>query len=190
MAKLVAFYSRADENYFGGTLRYIDKGNTQIAAEILQSLTGADMFRIEQLTPYSKDYNSCIEEARSDLRRNARPELKAMPESLDKYDTIYLGFPNYWGTMPMAVFTFLKRSDLKGKTIKPFCTAGSGWYVEEGKAPRSLEPGDVVIIPPNVKHWHGAKKDSWFSHIAVEVPGENTSNEWCEPVTDEEYNSL
>lgn len=70
------------------------------------------------------------------------------------------------------------------------CTAGSGWYVEEGKAPRSLEPGDVVVIPPNVKHWHGAKKDSWFSHIAVEVPGENTSNEWCEPVTDEEYNNL
>ena len=69
-------------------------------------------------------------------------------------------------------------------------TAGSGWYVEEGKAPRSLEPGDVVVIPPNVKHWHGAKKDSWFSHIAVEVPGENTSNEWCKPVTDEEYNNL
>ncbi len=74
--------------------------------------------------------------------------------------------------------------------ISIICTAGSGWYVEEGKAHRSLEPGDVVVIPPNVKHWHGAKKDSWFSHIAVEVPGENTSNEWCEPVTDEEYNNL
>ena len=74
--------------------------------------------------------------------------------------------------------------------ISIICTAGSGWYVEEGKAPRSLEPGDVVVIHPNVKHWHGAKKDSWFSHIAVEVPGENTSNEWCEPVTDEEYNNL
>ena len=134
MPALIAYYSRADENYFGGTLRYIDKGNTQIAAEILQALTGADMFRIEQLTPYSKDYNSCIEEARSDLRRNARPELKAMPESLDKYDTIYLGFPNYWGTMPMAVFTFLERSDLKGKTIKPFCTnegSGMGRLVRE-----------------------------------------------------------
>ena len=74
--------------------------------------------------------------------------------------------------------------------ISIICTAGSGWYVEKGKAHRSLEPGDVVVIPPNVKHWHGAKKDSWFSHIAVEVPGENTSNEWCEPVTDEEYNNL
>ena len=70
------------------------------------------------------------------------------------------------------------------------CIAGEGWYQEAGKAARSLSPGDVVVIPANVKHWHGAKKDSWFSHIAVEVPGENTSNEWCEPVTDEEYCQL
>lgn len=70
------------------------------------------------------------------------------------------------------------------------CTAGFGWYQEEGKPAQSLKPGDVVTIPANVKHWHGAKKDSWFSHIAVEVPGEETSNEWCEPVTDEEYNQL
>mgnify|MGYP000336915317 CR=1 FL=1 len=68
--------------------------------------------------------------------------------------------------------------------------AGRGWYQEEGKEPVSLEPGTVIAIPPEVKHWHGAKKDSWFSHIAAEIPGENTSNEWCEPVTDEEYNRL
>jgi len=70
------------------------------------------------------------------------------------------------------------------------CTAGEGWYMEEGKAAVSLTPGTVICIPPNVKHWHGAKSDSWFSHISVEVPGENTSNEWLEPVTDEEYNKL
>ena len=70
------------------------------------------------------------------------------------------------------------------------CTAGFGWYQEEGKPAQSLKPGDVVTIPANVKHWHGAKKDSWFSHNAIEVPGEETSNEWCEPVTDEEYNQL
>lgn len=144
MPALIAYYSRADENYFGGTLRYIDKGNTQIAAEILQSLTGADMFRIEQLTPYSKDYNSCIGEARSDLRRNARPELKAMPESLDKYDTIYLGFPNYWGTMPMAVFTFLERSDLKCKTIKPFCTNEGSGMGESEKDIKALCPDSNI----------------------------------------------
>lgn len=70
------------------------------------------------------------------------------------------------------------------------CVEGEGWYQEEGKEAVSLEPGMVITIPANVKHWHGAKKDSWFSHIAVEVPGEETSNEWCESVTDEEYNKL
>ncbi|WP_220607565.1 cupin domain-containing protein [Methanobrevibacter oralis] len=70
------------------------------------------------------------------------------------------------------------------------CTAGSGWYQEEGKDPVSLEPGKVIVIPPEVKHWHGAKSDSWFSHIAVEVPGENTSNEWLKALTDEEYEKL
>ena len=70
------------------------------------------------------------------------------------------------------------------------CVAGEGWYQEEGKPAQSLRTGDVVSIPANVKHWHGAKKDSWFSHIAVEVPGEDTSNEWCEPVSDEEYDKL
>ena len=70
------------------------------------------------------------------------------------------------------------------------CTAGEGWYQQEGEAPRSLVPGTVVVIPANVKHWHGAKKDSWFSHIAFDAPGEDTSNEWCEPVTDAEYEKL
>lgn len=70
------------------------------------------------------------------------------------------------------------------------CTAGEGWYQEENKEPISLAPGMVITIPAEVKHWHGAKKDSWFSHIAVEVPGENTTNEWCEPVSEEEYNKL
>lgn len=70
------------------------------------------------------------------------------------------------------------------------CTAGEGWYQEEDKDAIELKEGSVITIPPEVKHWHGAKKDSWFSHIAVEVPGEETSNEWCEEVSDEEYNKL
>ena len=70
------------------------------------------------------------------------------------------------------------------------CTAGEGWYQEEGKQAVSLVPGTVITIPANVKHWHGAKKDSWFSHIAVEVPGEECRNEWCEPVTEDDYNAL
>lgn len=69
-------------------------------------------------------------------------------------------------------------------------TAGEGWYQESGKAPQKLKIGDVVNIPTGVKHWHGATKDSWFAHIAIEVPSENGSTEWCEPVSDEEYNNL
>lgn len=70
------------------------------------------------------------------------------------------------------------------------CVDGEGWYPEEGKPAQSLSVGDVVTIPANVKHWHGAKAYSWFSHIAVEVPGEDCRNEWCEPVSDTEYNAL
>lgn len=78
----------------------------------------------------------------------------------------------------------------KGGGQMLICTAGEGWYQEEGKDAVELLPGTVIVIPPEVKHWHGAKKDSWFSHISVEVPGENTSNEWLEPVTDEVYDKL
>jgi len=70
------------------------------------------------------------------------------------------------------------------------CVEGEGWYQEEGKEAQSLKVGDIVTIPANKKHWHGAKRNSWFSHLAVEVPGENTRNEWCEEVTEEEYNKL
>lgn len=83
----------------------------------------------------------------------------------------------------------IHKSDKNGGQIL-ICVEGEGWYQEERKAAQSLKPGDVVTIPANVKHWHGAKKDSWFSHLAVEVPGENTSNEWLEAVTDEEYDKL
>ena len=70
------------------------------------------------------------------------------------------------------------------------CTAGRGYYQEWGKEARELHPGDVVNIPPEVKHWHGAAHDSWFAHIAIEVPAEGAKNEWCEPVSNEDYNKL
>lgn len=70
------------------------------------------------------------------------------------------------------------------------CIAGEGWYQEEGRPAQSLKPGDTVMIPTNVKHWHGAKKDSWFAHIAIEIPGEGASSEWLESVSDAVYNNL
>ena len=79
------------------------------------------------MEPYARDYNECIAQAQADQRQNARPELRNCPETLAEYDVIYLGYPNYWSTMPMAVFTFLEHFDFSGKTIKPFCThEGSG----------------------------------------------------------------
>lgn len=119
---LVAYYSRASKNYFGGSLKVIDKGNTEYAAEIIAMLTGGELFKIDQKTPYSDDYKSVLKQAKFDQQKNIRPELTGYPDSIAEYDTIYLGYPNYWGTMPMAVFTFLEKHDFSGKTIMPFCT--------------------------------------------------------------------
>lgn len=122
----------------------LDIGNTQVAADIIQKFTQAELFQIEQRQSYSKDYNECIAQAQADQKRNARSELKNYPVSLADYDVIYLGFPNYWGTMPMAVFTFLEHFDLRGKNIRPFCThEGSGM----GNSIRDIEklcPGAIV----------------------------------------------
>lgn len=144
MRALIAYFSRADENYFSGALRTVNVGNTEIVAGLLEELTGADLFKIDPVQPYSSDYNECIAEAQDDKRRNARPELKEYPDSLDKYDTIYLGYPIYWGTMPMAVFNFLERFDFSTKTICPFCThEGSGMGHSEADI-RQLCPGVTV----------------------------------------------
>ncbi len=145
MAKaLIAFFSRADENYFGGAMRYVKVGNTEIVCDIIKDLTGADSFKIEMKEPYSPVYMSCIEEAKKDLQAKARPELVALPESIDEYDTIILAYPNYWGTMPMAVFSFLEAFDFTGKTILPLCTnEGSGMGSSEQDIKKTC-PGATV----------------------------------------------
>ena len=127
MAVLIAFYSRAGENYFGGAYRRITVGNTEKAAKMLADLTDGELFKIEQVHPYSENYQTCIAEAKADLQKKARPKVLNLPDNLDAYDEIYIGYPNYWGTMPMAVYTFLENYDFTGKTIHPFCThEGSG----------------------------------------------------------------
>ena len=121
MAKtLIAFFSRADENYFAGAMRYVKVGNTEVVCNLMKEMIDADVFKIEMKNPYSPVYMTCIEEAKNDLRDKARPELVSYPESIDGYDTVVLAYPNYWGTIPMAVATFLERYDFKGKTIIPF----------------------------------------------------------------------
>ena len=145
MAKLVAFFSRADENYFGGTYRYIEVGNTERAAKMIASIAGADPFKIEQIQPYAADYQTCIDQAKKDLQAKARPELVKLPDSLDGYDEVYLGYPNYWGDMPMAVYTFLEAFDWTGKTIHPFCThEGSGLSGTERKIQSTCKGAKVT----------------------------------------------
>ena len=127
MAVLIAYYSRAGENYFGGAYRNITVGNTEKAAKMIADVTGGKLFKIEQKNPYPENYQTCIAEAKRNLQNGERADLAAIPESLDGYDEIYLGYPNYWGTMPMAVYTFLEYFDFSGKKIHPFCThEGSG----------------------------------------------------------------
>lgn len=134
MKKLVAFYSRADENYFNGQYRIITVGNTEKIARIIANAIDGELFKIEQKIPYSPHYQACTDQALADKRANTRPELAALPDSLEDYDEIYLGYPNYWGDMPMAVYTFLEAFHWKGKTIHPFCThEGSGLSGTEKK---------------------------------------------------------
>ena len=141
---LIAFFSRADENYFGGAMRYVKVGNTEIVAELIKELTGADTFKIQMKDPYSPVYMTCIEEAKKDLQENARPELVRYPDSIDAYDTIVLGYPNYWGTFPMAVATFLERYDFTGKTILPLCTnEGSGMGSSESDVKKCAKGATV-----------------------------------------------
>ena len=145
MAKtLIAYFSRADENYFGGAMRYVKIGNTEIVVNGMKELIDADTFKIEMKNPYSPVYMTCIEEAKKDLRAKARPELVSMPESIDEYDTVILAYPNYWGTMPMAVFTFLEAFDFTGKTILPLCTnEGSGMGSSERDIKKTCPGADV-----------------------------------------------
>ena len=131
MANLIAYYSRKGENYWAGDIKVLEKGNTERVAEFVQEAVGGDLFEIRTVRQYDASYMKCIEEAKAELQADARPELAEYLEdaglSIDDYDTIFLGYPNWWGTCPMCVFTFLEHYDLAGKRIVPFCTnEGSG----------------------------------------------------------------
>lgn len=124
---LVIYYSRDGENYVNGHIETLKKGNTQIAAEYIKKICQADLFRVETVKEYNKDYMKCTEEARDELRKHVRPELKAYLDSVKDYDNIVVAGPCWWGTYPMAVFTQLERLDFSGKKVLPLMThEGSG----------------------------------------------------------------
>ena len=124
---LIVYYSRSGNNYTSDGIVNLKKGNTQVFAEKIQSLTGADIFRLETVKDYPADYMECTQVAKEEFQAKARPALKADID-ISKYDTIYLGWPCWWGTYPMCVATFLEAHDWSGKTVIPFTThEGSGW---------------------------------------------------------------
>ncbi len=128
MAKnLIIYYSRKGENYWNGSIKDLKKGNTEIVAEYIQKAVGGDLFEVETVKEYDKDYYKCIEEAKAELRSNERPELKKYLDSIDGYDNIFVCGPCWWGTYPMAVFTQLDRLDFTGKKVMAVMThEGSG----------------------------------------------------------------
>lgn len=162
---LIAYFSRAGENYVNGSVRTLPVGNTEVVARMVAEITGGDLFHIETARPYASDYTECTEEAQEEKRANARPELAALPESVDGYDTVILGYPNWWGTMPMGVYTFLESFDFAGKTILPFCThEGSGLSGTERDIARAcpeatvlaglaVHGADAARAMPQVERW-------------------------------------
>ena len=116
MPALIAYYSRADENYFGGTLRYIDKGNTQIAAEILQSLTGADIVRLDTKVPYSDDYDAVVAQGKREVEKHFRPEIKPLGVDISDYDVIAVGTSTWWYTMSPAVLILITNKTIDKKS--------------------------------------------------------------------------
>ncbi|MBQ6822287.1 MAG: flavodoxin [Bacteroidales bacterium] len=124
---LVVYYSRTGQNYTSDGIVNLKEGNTAVVAKQIQKLTGADIFQLETVRQYAADYHECTQEAKQELAAGARPALKADID-ISKYDTIYLGWPCWWGTYPMCVATFLEAHDWTGKTVIPFTThEGSGF---------------------------------------------------------------
>lgn len=143
---LIAYYSRAGNNYVNGDIVNLPVGNTEVAAKMIQKMTGSDIFRIETVKTYPEGYQETTEVAKEELRTNARPEITGHVDNMPDYEVIYLGYPNWWGTMPMAVFTFLEAYDFAGKTIIPFCThEGSGMGRSENNIKKICTDAGVLI---------------------------------------------
>lgn len=167
---LIAYYSRRGENYWNGSIRNLAKGNTEVVVEKLKALLpDADVYHIDTTYEYPKDYYECIDQAKQELRGKARPELKNKLDNIDEYDNIILGYPNWWGTMPMVVYTFLESFDFTGKTIIPFCTnEGSGMGSSE-RFIKKEAPTAIVLSGTSIHGAEAARADAQARSIASKV---------------------
>lgn len=138
---LVAYFSRTGENYAVGNIK---RGNTHIIAEMIAKGTNGKLFEIKTVKPYPEDYRACTDIAKQEKESNARPSLQADIAAED-YDIIFIGFPNWWGEMPMAVYTFIEKHKWNGKTVIPFCThEGSGLSRTEKSLSISCKGSNVL----------------------------------------------
>ena len=127
MKTLVIYYSRKGENYWNGALKTLEKGNTEIVAAFIKNAVGADLFEVQTVKEYDKSYMVCIDQAKKELKENARPQLKQYLDNIDQYENIVVAGPCWWGTYPMAVFSLLEKLDFSGKKVFPVMThEGSG----------------------------------------------------------------
>jgi flavodoxin len=133
---LIAFYSRKGNNYVDGSIENLEIGNTEVIANMINDTIGGDLFRIDPVKPYPEDYEETIKVAGQELKSNARPRLRNHIADMDVYKVIFLGYPNWWGTMPMILRTFLESYDFSGKIIVPFCTHEGS---ELGNSVRDIE---------------------------------------------------
>ena len=138
---LVAYFSQAGEQYDVGV---VEKGNTQIVAEMIADETDADLFHIERKAAYPSKLSELLDEAQDEQKNSARPELAAAVDNWDDYDTIFLGYPIWWGDMPMPVYTFLESYDFTGKTVIPFDTNGVSGLADTVSAVTKACPGAAV----------------------------------------------
>lgn len=154
---LTVYYSRKGENYWNGSIKNLKKGNTERVAEFIKKAVGGDIFEVDSVKTYDADYNKCIQEAKAELQSKERVAVKSYLENLEDYDTIFVGYPNWWGTMPMVMFTFLEHYNLSGKTIIPFCTnEGSGMGKSESDL-KNICKGAVIKKGLSI---HGAEAEN------------------------------
>jgi flavodoxin len=169
---LIAYFSRKGNNYVGGSIVDLPIGNTEVIAKKIQERTGSDLFQIKTVKSYPDDYTDTVNAAKEELRENARPELTETIDDMDSYDAIYLGYPNWCGTMPMAVFTFLESYDFSGKTLIPYCThEGSGMGSSERDI-KKLCPNAKVLSGLAIKGGSVSRADkelaNWLNKLGTE----------------------
>ena len=162
---IVIYFSRTGENYSVGVIK---EGNTAKVAKVVAAMTGSDIFEVKEADKYPVNYNECIARAKKEVQTKARPAFLGTAPDLSKYDTIYLGYPNWWGDVPMVVYTLLEKAKVDGKTILPFCThEGSGLGATAKKLAKVFTKAKVEQDGLAI-YGHVAQKDAAAVRTAVE----------------------